>query len=318
MLRSSTGPNNTPPERVAETEPEQTRCGYVALIGAPNSGKSTLLNRLVGQKLAIVTPKAQTTRARLLGIAIEGATQIIYVDTPGIFAPRRRLDRAMVAAAWSGAADADETMLLIDASRGLDEDTCRILAALKERGRRSILALNKIDLVRRDKLLGLAGALSREGRFDPIFMISGLEGDGVEDVKRHLAASLPSGPWLFPEEQLSDAVERLIAAEVTREQVFLQLHDEIPYASTVETEQWEDKPDGTVRIEQVVYVQRPGQRAIVLGEGGRRIKAIGARARVELEHIFGRRVHLFLFVKVRQGWVEDRERFEALGLDYDT
>ena len=318
MLRSSTGPNNTPPETVAEAEPEQTRCGYVALIGAPNSGKSTLLNRLVGQKLAIVTPKAQTTRARQLGIAIESGTQIIYVDTPGIFAPRRRLDRAMVAAAWSGAADADETMLLIDASRGLGDDARRILGALKERGRRSILALNKIDLVRRDKLLGLADALSREGRFDPIFMISGLEGDGVEDVKRHLAASLPPGPWLFPGDQLSDAPERLIAAEVTREQVFLQLHDEIPYASTVETEQWEDKADGSVRIEQVVYVQRPGQRAIVLGEGGRRIKAIGTRARAELEHIFGRRVHLFLFVKVREGWVEDRERFEALGLDYHT
>jgi len=318
MLRSSTGPNNTPPESVAEAEPEQTRCGYVALIGAPNSGKSTLLNRLVGQKLAIVTPKAQTTRARQLGIAIESGTQIIYVDTPGIFAPRRRLDRAMVAAAWSGAADADETMLLIDASRGLGEDTRRILGALKERGRRSILALNKIDLVRRDKLLGFADALSREGRFDPIFMISGLEGDGVEDVKRHLAASLPPGPWLFPEDQLSDAPERLIAAEVTREQVFLQLHDEIPYASTVETEQWEDNADGSVRIEQVVYVQRPGQRAIVLGEGGRRIKAIGTRARAELEHIFGRRVHLFLFVKVREGWVEDRERFEALGLEYDS
>src|SRR5689334_7473696 len=244
MPRSSTGPNSTPPDAVVETQPGPTRCGYVALIGAPNSGKSTLLNRLIGHKLAIVTPKAQTTRTRLLGIAIEGATQIIYVDTPGIFTPRRRLDRAMVAAAWSGAADADETLLLVDASRGIDEDTCRITGALRERGRRSILALNKIDLVRRDRLLGLADTLSRQGRFDPIFMISGLQGDGVEDVKRHLAASLPVGPWLFPEDQLSDASERLIAAEVTREQVFLQLHDELPYASTVETEQWEDRPDG--------------------------------------------------------------------------
>jgi len=318
MPRSSTGPNATPPEAVAKAEPAPTRCGYVALIGAPNSGKSTLLNRLVGHKLAIVTPKAQTTRNRLLGIAIEDATQIIYVDTPGIFAPRRRLDRAMVAAAWSGAADADKTVLLVDASRGIDEDTRRILVALSERGRQSILALNKIDLVRRDQLLGLADQLSRQGSFDPIFMISGLKGDGVEDVKRHLAASLPPGPWLFPEDQLSDAPERLIAAEVTREQVFLQLHDEIPYASTVETEQWEEKPDGSVRIQQVIYVQRPGQRAIVLGEGGRRIKAIGSRARAELKDLFGRRVHLFLFVKVRQGWVEDRERFEALGLDYDA
>src|SRR5712691_9913751 len=200
-----------------------TRCGYVALIGAPNSGKSTLLNRLVGRKLAIVTPKAQTTRNRLLGIAIEGPAQVVLVDTPGIFAPRRRLDRAMVAAAWSGAEDADEALLLVDAARGVDQDTRRILDRLRERGRRSILALNKIDLVPRENLLGLAVTLSREGDFDPVFMISGLKGDGVEDVKRHLAASLPPGPWLFPADQLSDAPERLIAADVTREQVFLQL-----------------------------------------------------------------------------------------------
>ena len=295
-----------------------TRCGYVALIGAPNSGKSTLLNRLVGRKLAIVTPKAQTTRNRLLGIAIEGPAQIVFVDTPGIFAPRRRLDRAMVAAAWSGAEDADEALLLVDAFRGIDRDTRRILDRLAGRSRRSILALNKIDLVPRESLLGLTDALSREGLFDPIFMISGLKGDGVNDVKRHLAASLPQGPWLVPEDQLSDAPERLIAAEVTREQVFLQLHDELPYASTVETEQWEDKPDGSVRIEQVIYVQRPSQRAIVLGEGGKRIKTIGARARAELGQMLERRVHLFLFVKVRQNWTDDRERFAALGLDYDA
>ena len=301
-----------------EAQPAPTRCGYVALIGAPNSGKSTLLNRLVGRKLAIVTPKAQTTRNRLLGIAIEGPAQIVFVDTPGIFAPRRRLDRAMVAAAWSGAEDADEALLLVDASRGIDRDTRRILDRLAGRSRRSILALNKIDLVARESLLGLTDALSREGLFDPIFMISGLKGDGVEDVKRHLAASLPQGPWLFPEDQLSDAPERLIAAEVTREQVFLQLHDELPYASTVETEQWEDKPDGSVRIEQVIYVQQPSQRAIVLGEGGKRIKTIGARARAELARMLERRVHLFLFVKVRQNWIDDRERFAALGLDYDA
>jgi GTPase len=303
---------------VDKAQPTQTRCGYVALIGAPNSGKSTLLNRLVGHKLAIVTPKAQTTRRRLLGIAIEGRTQIIFVDTPGIFRPRRRLDRAMVADAWSGADDADETVLLVDASRSIEEDTHRILDRLAEHGRKSILTLNKIDLVPRERLLGLADTLAREGNFDPIFMISGLKGDGVEDVKRHLADSLPEGPWLFPEDQLSDAPERLIAAEVTREQVFLQLHDEVPYASTVETEQWEDRPDGSARIEQVIYVQRPGQRAIVLGDGGSRIKSIGARARIELERLLQRRVHLFLFVKVRQNWVEDRERFEALGLDYNV
>jgi GTP-binding protein Era len=303
---------------VGEIGSAPTRCGYVVLIGAPNSGKSTLLNRLVGYKLAIVTPKAQTTRTRLLGIAIEGATQIIYVDTPGIFAPRRRLDRAMVAAAWSGVEDADETLLLVDAARGIDEDTRRILDRLLERGRRPMLALNKIDRVRREKLLGLAEGLPELGRFDRVFMISALTGDGVEDVKRHLAASLPPGPWLFPEDQLSDIPERLIAAEVTREQVFLQLHDELPYASTVEIEKWEDRPDGSVRIEQVIYVQRPGQRAIVLGEGGQRIKAIGVRARAELERMLERRVHLFLFVKVRERWDEDRERFATLGLNYEA
>jgi GTPase len=318
MPKLSTGQNSTRPDAAGEIGSAPTRCGYVALIGAPNSGKSTLLNRLVGHKLAIVTPRAQTTRTRLLGIAIEGATQIIYVDTPGIFAPRRRLDRAMVAAAWSGAEDADETLLLVDAARGIDEDTRRILDRLAERGRRSMLALNKIDRVRREALLGLAERLSELGRFDPVFMISALTGDGVEDIKRRLAASLPPGPWLFPEDQLSDASERLIAAEVTREQVFLQLRDELPYASTVETEAWQDRPDGSVRIEQVIYVQRPGQRAIVLGEGGQRIKAIGARARAELERTLERRVHLFLFVKVRERWDEDRERFASLGLDYEA
>ena len=296
----------------------QTRCGYVALIGAPNAGKSTLLNRLVGRKLAIVTPKAQTTRSRLLGIAIEGPAQLVFVDTPGIFTPRRRLDRAMVSAAWSGAEDADETVLLVDAARGIERDTRRILDRLGERGRRSVLALNKIDLVRRDTLLGLAAALSKQARFDPVFMISGLGGDGVADLQRYLAGAVPPGPWLFPEDQLSDAPERLIAAEVTREQVFLQLHDELPYASTVETESWEDRRDGSVRIEQVIYVERQSQRAIVLGDGGQRIKAIGARARAELERMLERRVHLFLFVKVRQNWGEDRERFAAIGLDYDA
>jgi GTPase len=294
----------------------ETRCGYVALIGAPNAGKSTLLNRLVGRKLAIVTPKAQTTRSRLLGITIEGSVQIVYVDTPGIFAPRRRLDRAMVAAAWSGAEDADAAVLLVDAARGVDGDTRRILDRLAERGRSMILALNKIDRVRRENLLGLAATLSKEGAFDPVFMLSALTGDGVADLKRHLAGVLPPGPWLFPKDQMSDTPERLLAAEITREQVFLQLHDELPYASTVETERWQDRADGGARIEQTIYVQRPAQRAIVLGAGGERIKAIGARARREIERLLERRVHLFLFVKVRENWVDDRERFEALGLDY--
>jgi GTP-binding protein Era len=317
MPKSSTGLDITPPE-VVDGPAASTRCGYVALIGAPNAGKSTLLNRLVGHKLAIVTPKPQTTRTRLLGIAIEGRSQIVYVDTPGIFAPRRRLDRAMVAAAWSGAEDADQTALLIDAARGVDRDTRRILDRLAARDRASILVLNKIDLVRRENLLGLADQLARVGRFDPVFMISGLKGDGVEDLKRHLAGSVPHGSWLVPEDQLSDAPERLIAAEVTREQIFLQLRDELPYGSTVETEQWEDRNDGSARIEQVIFVQRPSQRAIVLGEGGQRIKAIGARARAELEQMLERRVHLFLFVKVRENWIEDRERYTALGLDYDV
>ena len=303
-------------------EREETRCGYVALIGAPNAGKSTLLNQLVGRKLAIVTPKVQTTRTRLLGIAIAGPAQLIFVDTPGIFEPRRRLDRAMVAAAWAGAADADQTVLLVDAAhstrRGVDRDTRHILDRLAPTGRRAILALNKIDLVRRDVLLGLADELFRSGVFGEVFMISALSGDGVADLTRHLALNVPSGPWLFPADQLSDAPERWIAAEVTREQVFLQLHDELPYAATVETESWQERRDGSARIDQVIYVQRPSQRAIVLGEKGQRIKTIGARARAELEQMLERRVHLFLFVKVRENWIEDPARYAALGLDYNA
>ena len=302
----------------AEASGPETRCGYVALIGAPNAGKSTLLNRLVGTKLAIVTPKVQTTRSRLLGIAIVDEAQLILVDTPGIFAPRRRLDRAMVAAAWAGAADADETVLLVDAAHPGDADTARIVERLNASGRRAILALNKIDLVRRNSLLAIADQLFAAGPFDHVFMIAGLTGDGVEDLQRHLAAAAPSGPWLFPADQLSDAPERWLAAEVTREQVFLQLHDELPYAASVETEAWEERTDGSVRIDQVIYVRRPRQRAIVLGDKGRRIKAIGARARMELARLLERRVHLFLFVKVREGWIEDPERFAALGLDYDV
>lgn len=295
-----------------------TRCGYVALIGAPNAGKSTLLNRLVGQKLAIVTPKVQTTRSRLLGIATEENTQLIFVDTPGIFEPRRRLDRAMVAAAWAGASDADVGVLLVDAARGIDHDTRRIVERLKDYRRPAVVALNKIDLVRRDILLGLANQLSKEGNFSEIFMISGLTGDGVEDLRGHLAAAVPEGPFLFPPDQLSDAQERWLAAEVTREQVFLQLHDELPYSATVETESWQERPDGSVRVEQVIYVRRPGQRAIVLGEGGKRIKTIGARARAELGAMLDRKVHLFLFVKVRDNWLDDPERYRAMGVDFNV
>ncbi len=299
-----------------------TRCGYVALIGAPNAGKSTLLNLLIGRKLAIVSPKVQTTRSRLLGIAIAGPAQLVFVDTPGIFEPRRRLDRAMVAAAWAGAADADETVLLVDAAqaaqRGIDRDTRHIIERLAERKRRAILALNKIDVVRRDTLLGLADKLFRGGGFDQVFMVSTLTGDGVDDLKRHLAEIVPSGPFLFPEDQLSDAPERWLAAEITREQVFLQLHDELPYAVTVETESWQERKDGSVRIDQVVYVRRASQRAIVLGDRGQRVKTIGARARAELERLLDRRVHLFLFVKIRDNWIEDPERFAALGLDFNA
>jgi GTP-binding protein Era len=298
--------------------PEPTRCGYVALIGAPNAGKSTLLNQLVGSKLAIVTPKVQTTRTRLLGIALAGSAQLILVDTPGIFEPRRRLDRAMIAAAWAGAADAERVVLLVDAARPDDPDTRRIVERLNASGRRAVLALNKIDLVRRETLLGIADSLFGAGCFDEVFMISALTGDGVERLRRNLAAAMPPGPWLFPEDQLSDAPERWLAAETTREQVFLQLHDELPYAASVETESWEERRDGSVRIDQVIYVRRSGQRAIVLGDHGTRIKSIGARSRAELERLLQRRVHLFLFVKVRENWIEDPERFAALGLDYNV
>jgi GTPase len=300
------------------TEAAPRRCGYVALVGAPNAGKSTLLNQLIGAKVSIVSPKVQTTRARVLGIAVDGDAQLIFIDTPGIFAPKRRLERAMVAAAWAGAEDADLVVLLVDAVRGVDEDTRRILDGLRSAGRRAVLALNKVDLVEPQRLLPLTAALSREGIFDPVFMVSALTGDGVGDLRRHLAAALPQGPWLYPEDQLTDLPQRLIAAEVTREQVFLQLHQELPYATLVETEGWEEREDGSVKISQVIHVQRPGQKAIVLGKGGRQIKDIGARARSELERMLGRRVHLFLFVRVSEDWTEDRERYKAMGLEFES
>jgi len=292
------------------------RCGYIALVGAPNAGKSTLLNQLVRAKISIVTPKVQTTRSRVLGIAVEGTAQLVFVDTPGIFAPKRRLERAMVAAAWVGAQDADIIVLLVDATRGIDADTVHIVEGLKAAGRHAILALNKVDIVKPERLLGLAETLSKEGIFEPVYMLSGLTGSGVDDLRHHLVATIPEGPWLFPEDQLSDLPQRLMAAEATREQVFLQLHDELPYASTVETDSWEEFKNGSVKISQTIYVQRDSQKAIVLGHEGSQIKRIGARARRELERLFDRRVHLFLFVKVREGWTDDRERYEAMRLDY--
>lgn len=297
-----------------------TRCGFVAVVGAPNAGKSTLVNQLVGTKVSIVSPKVQTTRSRVLGIAMAQAenAQVIFIDTPGIFAPKRRLERAMVQAAWSGASDADQIVLVIDAERGLDDNSQSIIDRLKQAERRTILVLNKIDLVRRDKLLALTAKLDAVGIFDHVFMVSARNGDGTADLLSHFAAALPEGPWHFPEDQVSDMPMRLLAAEITREQVFLQLHQELPYAATVETEKWTERDDGSVRIDQVVYVQRDSQKAIVLGKAGRQIKSIGERARVELEGILERRVHLFLYVKVRENWLDDRQHYRDLGLDFDA
>jgi GTP-binding protein Era len=294
----------------------ETRCGTIALVGAPNAGKSTLLNRLVGSKLSIVTPKVQTTRSRILGIAMRGTAQLIFVDTPGIFAPKRRLDRAMVAAAWAGAEDADIVVVLVDAARGFDDDTRQILERLKGAGRPLVLAINKIDLVKREALLPLADRLGKAAAFERVFMISSTAGDGTDDLIDYLAGAVPQGPWLYPEDQLTDLPERLLAAEITREQIFLQLHQELPYATTVETEGWEERKDGSAKVTQTIHVQRPGQKAIVLGKGGAQIKQIGAAARAELERVLGRRVHLFLFVRVSENWAEDREHYEAIGLDF--
>jgi GTP-binding protein Era len=301
------------------TDATETRAGFVALIGAPNAGKSTLLNALIGAKIAIVTPKVQTTRARVIGIAIEGPSQLIFVDTPGIFAPKRRLDRAMVAAAWVGVANADEVVLLVDSARGITDEVTRILDGLKDLGdkaRGPVLALNKVDAVERTKLLKLSADLNAAFPFRETFMISALTGDGVGDLKRVLAARLPKGPWLYPEDQLADIPQRLLASEITREKLFLKLRQELPYAATVETESWKEQKDGSLRLDQVIYVQRPGHKGIILGKSGAMIKSIGAEARAELEQIFERKVHLFLFVKVREKWVDDPERYRAIGLDY--
>jgi len=297
----------------------ESRCGFIAILGAPNVGKSTLMNRLVGAKVSIVSPKVQTTRSRVLGICIEGNAQVIFIDTPGIFAPKRRLDRAMVASAWGGASDADRILLLVDSQRGIDEDTRSIIENLQKQKQKDVfLGLNKVDLVQKDKLLKLAGELSETGLFSETFMISAATGDGVEDLMVNLGDSVRPGPWLFPEDQISDMPMRLLAAEITREQLYLQLHQELPYAAAVETEAWEEKDDGSVSIKQVLYVERTSQRAIVLGKGGRRIKALGAAARKELEELLERRVHLFLFVKVREKWGDDPERYRDWGLDYNA
>jgi GTP-binding protein Era len=304
-----------------DATPGDTRAGFVALIGAPNSGKSTLLNALVGAKVSIVSRKVQTTRARVLGIAMEGPAQLIFVDTPGIFAPKKRLDRAMVAAAWRGADDADLVALLVDAHdnvRALDRETEAIVAKLKESGRKAVLILNKVDLVNPPQLLGLAERLNREGIFTDTFMISALSGDGVGDLRKHFAKAMPESPWLFPDDQISDMPDRLLAAELVREQLFENLHQELPYALTVETEAWEERKDGSVKIDATIFVQRESQRAIVLGKGGDRIKSVGASARRQLEVLFECRVHLFLFVKVREKWQDDPERYRAMGLEWES
>jgi GTP-binding protein Era len=295
------------------------RCGFVAILGAPNVGKSTLLNQLVGAKVSIVSPKVQTTRMRVLGVAVRDKAQLVFIDTPGIFAPRRRLDRAMVRAAWRGAEEADLVLLLADASRrGIDDDTRRIIDGLKAAGRSVILALNKIDLIPHEKLLALAKTYHAEGLFTDIFMISAATGDGVEDLALALAARVPEGPWHFPEDQLSDLPVRLLAAEITREHLFRQLHDELPYELTVEPESWEEFNDGSARIAQVIFIQRESQKPIVLGRGGQRIKAVREAAQAEIGELLGRKVHLFLHVTVRETWADERERYRDLGLDYDA
>jgi len=291
----------------------ETKAGFVAVIGAPNAGKSTLVNALVGQKVAIVSPKAQTTRARLMGIAIDGPTQILLVDTPGIFAPKRRLDRAMVAAAWTGAQDADLVLLVIDASEKLREE---VLEGLEKREHPLFLVLNKIDLVKKENLLALAAELTTRLNPDQVFMISAAQGDGVADLKWALAAAMPSGPWLYPEDEVSDATDRMIAAELTREQIVNQLHQELPYATAVETETWTDRPDGSTEIRQQILVERDSQKAIVIGKGGRRLKEIGASARAQIAEHLGRPVHLFLHVKVNPRWDEDRSLYREIGLEW--
>ena len=292
------------------------RCGFIALIGAPNAGKSTLINALVGTKVTIVSHKVQTTRSLLRGIAIEGDAQLVFIDTPGIFAPKRRLDRAMVSTAWAGARDADLVGVLIDAKRGIDPETGSLLDGLAAVSQPRLLIINKVDLIDKPALLALTESANARTDFRATFMISALTGDGVADLKRWLAAEVPAGPWHYPEDQITDAPLRQLAAEITREKLYLRLHQELPYQSTVETASWQERKDGSVRIEQTIYVERESQRKIVLGKGGQTIKAIGAEARREIAEVIEQPVHLFLFVKVREGWGDDPERYREMGLEF--
>src|SRR5215468_5101852 len=303
-----------PHERKRDREAE--RCGFVAIIGAPKVGRSTLVNAMVGSKVTIVSPKVQTTRAIIRGIAVEGGAQLIFVDTPGIFAPRRRLDRAMVAVAWSGAHEADIVALIVNAKRGLDDETLAIGAKLSDIAAARILVINKVDLVAKPSLLGLAREANERMKFAATFMVSAQSGDGVAEAKRWLAAHVPPGPWHYPEDQISDAPMRALAAEITREKIYLRLHQELPYRSTVETDVWKELRDGSVRIEQTIFVERESQRKIALGKGGQAIKAIGAEARKEIARLIEKPVHLFLFVKVREGWADDPARYREMGLDF--
>jgi GTP-binding protein Era len=301
--------------RTDARKPDQ-RCGFVALVGAPNVGKSTLVNALVGTRVAIVSHKAQTTRSLLRGIVVAGASQLILVDTPGVFVPRRRLDRAMVANAWAGSHDADIVALVLDAKRGIDEETAGVLEKLDEVRCPKILVVNKVDLVQKPLLLKLVDTANQHTGFAASFMVSALSGDGVADIRDWLARRVPEGPWHYPEDQITDAPLRHLAAEITRENLYSRLHQELPYRSTVETDQWQERADGSVRIEQTIYVERASQRKIVLGKGGQTIKAIGAQARREIAEIIEAPVHLFVLVKVHESWEDDRERYRAMGLDF--
>ena len=308
--------NEVPEAAAPIAAPSDRRCGFVAIVGAPNVGKSTLVNALVGAKVTIVSPKVQTTRAIMRGIAIEGEAQLIFVDTPGIFSPRRRLDRAMVATAWSGAKDADVVALMIDARRGLDDESAAIAARLADVPAPKILIVNKVDLVAKPSLLGLVAAANEKAQYAATFMVAALSGYGVPEVKKWLAAHVPEGPWHYPEDQITDAPLRALASEITREKIYLRLHQELPYHSTVETESWQERKDGSVRIEQTIYVERESQRKIVLGKGGQAIKAIGAAARRDIATAVEQPVHLFLHVKVREGWADDPERYREMGLEF--